>query len=67
MSKGESTFESLFIGVFLVVSSGVCYGFAPILAVYAYQVGATVSEYVFLRYGIASSRYLYCLGGNLGL
>lgn len=46
------------VGVFLVIISGVCYGFAPILAVYAYQGGATVSDYVFLRYGIASLFYL---------
>lgn len=45
-------------GVFLVVISGVCYGFAPILAVYAYRGGASVSDYVFLRYGIASLFYL---------
>lgn len=42
------------IGVFLVLLSGICYGFIPILAVYAYQGGATVNEYVFLRYAIAS-------------
>jgi len=35
-----------------------CYGLAPIFAVYAYQGGATVSEYVFLRYTIASVLYL---------
>lgn len=45
-------------GVFLVVISGVCYGFAPILAVYAYRGGASVSDYVFLRYSIASLFYL---------
>ncbi|MFW0967939.1 MAG: DMT family transporter, partial [Thermacetogeniaceae bacterium] len=45
-------------GVFLVVISGVCYGFSPILAVYAYRGGASVSDYVFLRYGIASLFYL---------
>jgi drug/metabolite transporter (DMT)-like permease len=46
------------VGVFLVVISGVCYGFSPILAVYAYRGGASVSDYVFLRYGIASLFYL---------
>lgn len=46
------------LGVFLVVISGVCYGFSPILAVYAYRGGASVSDYVFLRYGIASMFYL---------
>jgi drug/metabolite transporter (DMT)-like permease len=45
-------------GVFLVVISGVCYGFSPILAVYAYRGGASVSDYVFLRYSIASLFYL---------
>jgi len=42
------------VGVFLVIVSGVCYGFSPILAVYAYRGGASVADYVFLRYGIAS-------------
>lgn len=46
------------VGVFLVIISGVCYGFAPILAVYAYRGGASVSDYVFLRYSIASLFYL---------
>jgi len=46
------------LGVFLVVIAGVCYGFSPILAVYAYRGGASVADYVFLRYGIASLFYL---------
>ncbi len=46
------------VGVSLVVLSGICYGFAPILAVYAYQGGASVSEYVFLRYVLASVFYI---------
>ncbi len=50
----ERIFNRFFIGIFLVVLSGVCYGFAPVLAVYAYQGGATVSEFVLLRYGFAS-------------
>lgn len=51
-------FHRFFVGVFLVILSGICYGFAPILAVYAYRGGATVSMYVFLRYGIASVFFL---------
>lgn len=46
------------VGVLLVIFSGICYGFTPVLAVYAYQGGATVSEYVFLRYVVASAVYL---------
>lgn len=46
------------VGVLLVILSGICYGFTPVLAVYAYQGGATVSEYVFLRYVVASAVYL---------
>ena len=46
------------VGILLVILSGICYGFTPVLAVYAYQGGATVSEYVFLRYVVASAVYL---------
>jgi drug/metabolite transporter (DMT)-like permease len=46
--------NNFLIGVLLAILSGICYGFTPILAVYAYQGGATVSDYVSLRYGVAS-------------
>lgn len=50
--------SSYFVGILLMILSGICYGFSPIFAVYAYQGGATVVGYVFLRYGIASVIYL---------
>jgi drug/metabolite transporter (DMT)-like permease len=53
--------NNFFIGVFLAILSGVCYGLVPILAVYAYQGGATVSDYVFLRYVTASAFFLIYL------
>ncbi|HHY40375.1 MAG TPA: DMT family transporter [Syntrophaceticus sp.] len=51
---GRSILNPFSVGIFLVLLCAIGYGFIPILAVYAYQGGATVSEYVFLRYAIAS-------------
>jgi len=51
---GRSVLNRYIVGVFLSTLSGVCYGFLPVLAVYAYRGGATVNEYVFLRYAISS-------------
>lgn len=60
------------MGVFLAIIAGVCYGFAPIFAVYAYQGGATVSDYICMRYGVASACFLMylvylaiCHGGKI--
>jgi drug/metabolite transporter (DMT)-like permease len=53
--------NNLFIGIFLAILSGVCYGSTPVLAVYAYQGGATVSDYVFLRYVAAFAFFLIYL------
>ncbi len=41
-------------GVFLVLFSGICYGFMPIIAIYAYQGGATATTLAFLRAALAA-------------
>lgn len=56
--SGDASLNRYRTGVYLVILSGVCYGFLPILATYAYQGGATVSEFVFLRFGISSVVFL---------
>jgi drug/metabolite transporter (DMT)-like permease len=46
------------VGVFLVIVSGICYGLTPILAAYAYQEGATVCVHLFLRFSFATAFFL---------
>lgn len=46
------------VGVFLVIISGICYGLTPILAAYAYQGGATVCVHLFLRFSFATAFFL---------
>jgi drug/metabolite transporter (DMT)-like permease len=58
LGRSRSILNRYIVGILLVILSGICYGFTPVLAVYAYQGGATVSEYVFLRYVVASAVYL---------
>jgi drug/metabolite transporter (DMT)-like permease len=41
-------------GVFLVILAGVCYGFTPIFATYAYQGGATACVHLLLRFSVAA-------------
>ncbi len=46
------------VGVLLVILSGICYGLTPILATYAYQGGASVCVHLCLRFSFATAFFL---------